>query len=68
MQAAIEYLRMDGYGSFIWPAYGFTAAVLVALLITSLRSLRANEHALTMLESGRTRRTRRGRADAADNA
>ena len=66
MQAAIEYLRMDGYGSFIWPAYGFTAAVLIALLVTSVRSLRANEHAVTMLQS--RRRSRPRRADAADDA
>ena len=68
MQAAIEYLRMDGYWSFIWPAYGFTAAVLIALLVASLRALRANEHALRMLESSGPRRSRRRRADAAHDA
>ena len=68
MEAAIEYLRMDGYWSFIWPAYGFTAAVLIGLLIASLRALRANERALTMLEFNGPRRGRRRRADAADDA
>jgi heme exporter protein CcmD len=32
-----SFLNMGGHGGFIWPAYGFVAAVLLGLLITSWR-------------------------------
>ena len=63
MQALTDYLFMDGYWHFVWPAYGATAGVFVALLVASLRSLRANERAASALE----RRRSRG-AHAADDA
>ena len=65
MQSAVEYLVMDGYWPFIWSAYGFAAAVLIALLVASLRAVNANERAIAAFEP---RRRRRGSADASDDA
>ncbi len=31
---------MGGYAAYIWPAYGLTALVLLALLITAVSALR----------------------------
>ena len=59
MDALIEYLYMDGYWPFVWPAYGFAAAVLIALLVSSIRAAHANEGAARRLEQAR-----RGRSDA----
>ncbi len=37
---------MGGYAAFVWPAFGTALVVLGGLLITSLRTLRANQAAL----------------------
>jgi heme exporter protein D len=50
------FLEMGGYADFVWPAYGFAAAVLVGLLVASLRSLRRAEKALTGIERPERRR------------
>ena len=69
MEAVIDYLYMDGYWPFVWPAYGIAAVVLIALLAASLRMLRANEGALARLERSRSRlRAPRRMSDAADDA
>ena len=48
--ASIEtFLAMGGYAGYIWPAYAVTAAVLVGLLVGSLRTLRRREAALAAL-------------------
>ena len=36
----IEFLNMDGYGVYVWPAYLIVAIVLIANLIVPLRGLR----------------------------
>lgn len=46
-----SYFGMDGYGGFIWPSYGLAAAVLIGLLIYTLRKARAEKAALDKLES-----------------
>ncbi len=46
------FLEMGGYGAYVWPAFALTAAVLVGLLVASVRSLRAREKDLTRLRSG----------------
>ena len=52
---------MGGYGGFVWPAFGLTAAVLLAFLIESLRRLKTAERALARLEAQvPSRRERRG--------
>ncbi len=46
------FFAMGGYAAFIWPAYGATAAILIGLLIASVRNLRARGGA----ETGRSRK------------
>ncbi len=41
-----EFLDMGGYAAYVWPAYLFTAAALIGLLVTTLRDLRSRESAL----------------------
>lgn len=66
MNALASYLEMGGYAVYVWPAYGAAAVVLIALVVASLRTLRAREAALKALEGdgggdeaagGATRRT-----------
>lgn len=59
MEEISTYLAMGGYWPFIWPAYGTAAIILVAVLVATLRSVRANERALAELEKERPRRRRR---------
>ena len=46
-----DFLDMGGYAAYVWPAYGLAALVLVALLVASLRSLRAGQRELKRLEA-----------------
>lgn len=41
-----EFLDMGGYAVYVWPAYLFSAAALIGLLVTTLRDLRSRESAL----------------------
>ncbi len=50
------FLDMGGYAAFVWPAYGIVAVVMIGLVVTSLRRLRANEAAIAKLERWRGRR------------
>jgi heme exporter protein D len=58
MHVATHYLAMGGYAAFVWPAYGLAAAVMVALLVQSLRRYRGMQRALEVLQCGRRRRHR----------
>ncbi len=61
---------MGGYGGFVWPAFGVTAAVMIWLLNASLRRLRANQRLLDQLQAanpGRRNRPVRG-ADSGETA
>jgi heme exporter protein D len=44
-----SFFEMGGYGAFIWPAYGLSAAVLVALLWQSRARLKRSEALLQSL-------------------
>lgn len=44
------FWAMGGYGRFVWPCYGLTAATLVALMIQALRRHAGLEQALQRLE------------------
>lgn len=35
--AMTEFFQMGGHGGFIWPAYGISAVVLGAFLVSTLR-------------------------------
>jgi heme exporter protein D len=50
------FLEMGGYGAFIWPAYLVTAAVMVALLWTSLRSGKRQRELMDVLTTERRAR------------
>lgn len=46
-----EFLAMGGYGSFVWPAYGVTALVVVGLIVWSAQAHRAVKARVAMLEA-----------------
>jgi heme exporter protein D len=45
------FLAMGGHASFVWPAFGLTAAVLVGLLVATIRRLRALQGTLARLRT-----------------
>lgn len=51
------FFDMGGHAATVWPAYGVTIAILVALVVVSLRSSRRRHRDLERLE----RETRRQR-------
>jgi len=59
------FLAMGGYAGYLWPAYGIAAFVLAALLVLSLRAMRARERELEASELQRRGR-RGGRSVRAD--
>ncbi|MDH3793178.1 MAG: heme exporter protein CcmD [Rhodospirillales bacterium] len=59
MEQIESFLAMGGYGLYVWPAYGLTAAIMVAFLISTLRSLRSRKRALKALEADAPQRHRR---------
>lgn len=63
-----EFFAMGGYAAYIWPSYGVTAVVMVALLLLTLRELRDNEATLKALEGLRPNRRRNSRAAAPETA
>jgi heme exporter protein D len=44
-----DYLAMGGYAAFVWPAYGLSAIVMIGLVVTAWRTLRARERDLATL-------------------
>lgn len=48
-----KYFSMGGHGAYIWPSYLIAALVLIALLVTSLRAVRAREAQLKTLRQAR---------------
>ena len=52
---------MGGYGAYIWGAYGLCAVVMVLLVLTTMRRLRANERTLAQLKD--LRRSERSGAE-----
>ena len=62
------FFEMDGYGIYVWPAFGVTAIVLIGLALASLRTLRDNEETLAGLQGERRRRSpvAGGQADGTD--
>ena len=51
MEQVLNYLAMGGYGIFVWPAYALTAVILVGMLVTTLRRLRALQSELARLHA-----------------
>ena len=65
MSSLSNFLEMGGYGGFVWPAFGLTAAILLALLADSLRRLKAAQRALARLEAELPERPARRSPDRA---
>ncbi len=59
-----EYLAMGGHAAFVWSAYAVATIVMVAMLLTSLRSLRRQQQAVRLLEEARGRRREEAPAGA----
>jgi len=57
-----DFFAMGGYAAYVWPSYGIAAAVLIGLLVASIRGLRGQETTLKALEGARPRRHRRAPA------
>jgi heme exporter protein D len=55
MQGLRDFFEMGGYGAYVWPAYGVTALVMLALLVATLRRLSARQKAISELEPLRRR-------------
>ena len=49
------FLEMGGYAVYVWPAFAVAALVMIGLLVTTLRTLRAREAALKQLEAAERR-------------
>ena len=67
----MSFFEMGGYATYVWPAFGAAAVIMVALLVLSIRSMRAREAALRALEA--TARQQRaadggGESDGEQNA
>ncbi|MEX2455463.1 MAG: heme exporter protein CcmD [Rhodospirillaceae bacterium] len=56
----MDGLGMDGYGAYIWPAWGIAALVIAVLAVGSIRAMRARERELAALEAETPRRRRGG--------
>ena len=50
-----EFFAMGGHAAFIWPCYILTAIVMVALVVTSIRSMKENEKLAEQLKRPRKR-------------
>ncbi len=46
-----EFLSMGGYGAFVWPSFGLTAAVLIGLWLQSAAALNDAEAALAEMDA-----------------
>ena len=44
-----DYFAMGGYAAFVWPAYGLSALVMIGLVVTGWRNLKARERDLAKL-------------------
>lgn len=64
MQSISDYLAMGGYAGFIWPAYGAAVLILIGLVVTSRRELRARQAEVAALEAASPRR--RARTETSD--
>ncbi|MBC7908828.1 MAG: heme exporter protein CcmD [Rhodospirillaceae bacterium] len=59
MDALSSFFAMGGYGGYVWPSYGLAVVVMVAVLVSSIRSAKARERELDLLQQMRPSRARR---------
>ncbi len=50
LESLYNYFIMDGYGIFIWVAFGLSFVILVGLFVQSIRLFRSSEKALEDLQ------------------
>lgn len=50
------FLRMGGYGAYIWPSYTICFGLIIALTVQSVLSWRRRQSELDMLRASRARR------------
>jgi heme exporter protein D len=50
-----KFFEMGGYAVYVWPAFAMAALVMIGLLVTTLRTLRAREAVLRQLEAAERR-------------
>ena len=50
LESIYNYFIMDGYGIFIWVAFGLSFVILVGLFVQSIRLFRSSEKALENLQ------------------
>jgi heme exporter protein D len=53
MDDLLTYLNMGGYAAWVWSAYGATVVSLVAILVFTLRTLKAREREFETLRTQR---------------
>ncbi len=46
MQTIRDFIALNGYGAYVWPAFAVAALVLAWMTIDTLRRLRASERLL----------------------
>lgn len=62
-----EFFHMDGYGAFIWPAYGITALVTLGLVVWAVQAHAAARSRVAALEAHVRGDTLPGRNTPGDN-
>ena len=50
LESIYNYFIMDGYGIFIWVAFGLSFVILAGLYVQSIRLFRSSEKALEDLQ------------------
>ena len=50
LESLYNYFIMDGYGIFIWVAFGLSFVILAGLFLQSIRLFRSSEKALEDLQ------------------
>jgi len=63
MEQIESFFAMGGYGAYVWPAYGLTAAIMIAFLVTTLRDLRSRKRSLETLQAKTGHKHRRAKTD-----
>jgi len=53
MKSFAEFVDMGGYALWVWPAYGITLIALAAIVVLTLRGLKAREREFAALKSAR---------------
>ena len=56
MDSINEFFHMGGYAAFVWPSFGITAAVMIAIVIDSWRGFVRERDTLEKLQSQRAKR------------